>query len=96
MGERVTRRHQKVKRILVEDSGGACALCGYSRCIINMHFHHVDPTQKSFAVSTATGKALATYREELRKCVLLCANCHGEVEAGLIASPAAGAKWTGA
>lgn len=40
-----------------------------------------------------TTKKLAAYREEMRKCVLLCANCHGEVEAGLVASPPAGTKY---
>jgi hypothetical protein len=31
--------------------------------------------------------ALDTLREEARKCVLLCANCHAEVENGLAALP---------
>ena len=52
-----------------------------------LHFHHVDPSQKSFAMTLASGKALAAYKEEARKCVLLCANCHGEVETGLVESP---------
>jgi hypothetical protein len=44
------------------------------------------------------GKSLAAFLEELKKCVLLCANCHGEVEAGVIPSPPPGAiygeDWT--
>ena len=40
----------------------------------------------------ARGKSEAAYRAELRKCVLVCANCHGEIEAGLIPCPAAGSK----
>jgi hypothetical protein len=90
VGEAVTRRHQKVKRILVEEAGACCAVCGYDRTVVNLHFHHVDPSAKAFRLSTATGKALATCREEARKCVLVCANCHGEIEAGLIESPPAG------
>ena len=31
----------------------------------------------------ARGKSLAAFRAEARKCVLVCANCHGEIEAGL-------------
>ena len=93
VGEAVTRRKQRVKRTLVDEAGGRCAICGYRRCIVNLTFHHVDPTQKSFSLSMNTTKALATYREELRKCVLLCANCHGEVEAGLIPSPPACATY---
>ena len=30
------------------------------------------------------GGGLPAFREEAKKCVLLCANCHGEVEAGLV------------
>jgi hypothetical protein len=93
IGEAVTRRHQKVKRILVEEAGGRCAVCGYDRCIINLHFHHVDPAAKAFGITVARGKAIAAYRAEAKKCVLVCANCHGEIEAGLIKSPPAGATY---
>ena len=95
VGEAVTRRHQKIKRILVEEAGGACCVCGYARCMFTLHFHHVDPENKAFAVTTARGKSLAAYREEARKCVLVCANCHGEIEAGLLPSPPVGSRWRG-
>ena len=84
VGEAVNRRQRKVKRILVDEAGGCCTLCGYDRCISNLHFHHVDPKTKSFAMSTATGKSLARYRQEAAKCLLVCANCHGELEAGIL------------
>ena len=50
-------------------------------------------TAKSFEMNMGVGKALATFREEAKKCVLVCANCHGEIEAGLIASPPAGSTY---
>ena len=92
VGEAVTRRHRKLKQLLVEEAGGGCAVCGYVRCLANLHFHHVDPAEKSFEIQMGSGKSLAAYRDEARKCVLVCANCHGEIEAGLIPSPAAGSK----
>jgi hypothetical protein len=95
VGEAVTRRHQKVRRILVSEAGGCCAVCGYDRCRINLHFHHVDPSQKSFPVAAGQGKSLAAYRAEAKKCVLVCANCHGEIESGLIESPPPGARYRG-
>ena len=61
--------------------------------MINLNFHHVDPAAKSFSLSMNTTKALAAYREELKKCVLVCANCHGEIEAGLLVGPPAGARY---
>jgi hypothetical protein len=93
VGEAVTRRHERVKRTLVEEAGGCCAVCGYARTVINLHFHHVDPALKSFNITVGRGKSIAAYREEARKCVLVCANCHGEIEAGLIPSPPAGAQY---
>ena len=90
VGEAVTRRKQKLKRLLVEENGGRCAVCGYDRCIINLTFHHVDPSTRLFPMTMAVGKSIATFRAEAAKCVLVCANCHGEIEAGLIESPAAG------
>jgi hypothetical protein len=82
-----------VKRLLVAEAGGRCAVCGYERTILSLHFHHVNPADKSFPMSMATGRSLAAYRSEATKCVLVCANCHGEIEAGLIPSPPPQARW---
>lgn len=84
IGEAVSRRQQKIKQTLVAEAGGRCTVCGYHRCIANLHFHHIDPSAKEFAMSTATGKSLAAYRAEAKKCRLVCANCHGEIEAGMV------------
>ena len=84
-----------MRRTLIEEAGGGCALCGYDRCVVSLHFHHVDPATKLFPMTMSSGKSIAAYREEARKCVLLCSNCHGEVEAGLVASPPPGATFGG-
>ncbi|HWD86455.1 MAG TPA: helix-turn-helix domain-containing protein [Solirubrobacteraceae bacterium] len=82
--EAVARRRRRVKQILVEEAGGACRICGYGRCVAALHFHHLDPAQKTLPVSLA-GVTLSIdfMRAEARKCVLLCSNCHAEVEAGV-------------
>jgi transposase len=81
--ERVSERRRRVKRLLVEDAGGCCILCGYDRCPAALQFHHLVPADKSFAVSrNGVTRSLAEARAEARKCALLCANCHAEVEAG--------------
>jgi transposase len=84
----VARRRRKMKAILVEEAGGACCICGYSRNMRALHFHHVKPSQKRHEIN-AKGVALAleTLRAEARKCVLLCSNCHAEVEDGTVSVP---------
>ena len=81
--EAVARRRRKVKELLVAEAGGRCVVCGYTGSAAALHFHHIDPSTKRFGLA-AGGITLAieTVREEARKCVLLCANCHAEVEAG--------------
>jgi hypothetical protein len=79
----VSRRRRKVKAILVTEAGGSCVLCGYDRHIGALEFHHLDPAQKKFGLSMGgLARSLERARAEARKCVLLCANCHAEVEAG--------------
>lgn len=79
----VSRRRRRVKRILVAEAGGCCRLCGYDRHPAALAFHHLDPAQKRFVVSAwGISLGLDRLREEARKCVLLCANCHAEVESG--------------
>jgi hypothetical protein len=73
-----------MKEVLVAEAGGACGLCGYSRCLGALEFHHLVPSEKRFALAgQGITRSLAQARDEARKCVLLCANCHAEVEAGV-------------
>jgi len=84
----VKRRRRKVKRLLVEEAGGRCAICGYDRHPAALQFHHLDPTQKSFGLSrSGVTRSIAVLRAEARKCVLLCSNCHAEVEVGFASLP---------
>lgn len=86
--EAVARRRRKVKRILVEEAGGRCVLCGYDESFVALEFHHLDPTEKAFGLAQrGITRAIAKVREEARKCILVCANCHAEVEAGVKAIP---------
>jgi transposase/rubredoxin len=80
--EAVTRRRQRVKKILVREAGGRCSLCGYDRYVGALGFHHLDAAEKRFGISRL-GASLGRARAEARKCILLCANCHAEVEGGV-------------
>jgi hypothetical protein len=86
--EAVVKRRRTVKRILVEEAGGVCALCGYQRSIAALQFHLLEPSSKAFDLSNrGVTLALDAARAEAAKCVLLCANCHAEVEAGVASVP---------
>jgi len=51
------------------------------------HFHHLDRAGKSFGVAAAGfTREIDEMRAEIEKCVLLCSNCHAEVESGLSSS----------
>ena len=72
--------------MLVEDAGGRCLLCGYDRYTGALQFHHLDPAEKSFGLGLrGVARSLERFRAEARKCVVLCASCHAEVEAGVAA-----------
>jgi transposase len=87
--EAVAKRRRKIKEILVQEAGGACAICGYDDWIGALQFHHRDPAAKEFGISGAgITRSLDRARVEARKCVLLCSNCHAEVEAGRTTLPA--------
>jgi transposase len=87
--EAVVRRRRRVKEILVEEAGGRCRLCGYDRCVAALEFHHLDPALKEFGVAqNGMARSIERLRAEVRKCVLLCSNCHAEVESGFASIPA--------
>jgi transposase len=86
--EATVRRRHLLKRILVEEAGGQCILCGYSKCVRALEFHHLDPTTKQFELGyRGCTRSLASLRAEASKCALLCSNCHAEVEAGIASVP---------
>ena len=87
--ERVARRRRTLKRKLVQEAGGCCCICGYDRYLGALEFHHLEPSEKRLQISwNGVTQSIATLRAEARKCVLLCSNCHAEVEAGIAVVPA--------
>jgi transposase-like protein len=86
--EAVSERRRLIKEILVQEAGGRCAACGYCDCIAVLQFHHLDPSEKRFHLGgDGITRSLDKAREEARKCIVLCANCHAEVESGFRAVP---------
>lgn len=74
-------RRKNNKIILVKEHGGKCKICGYDKIPQVLDFHHIDPSQKDARVSfVVQQKSMATARLEASKCILLCKNCHAEIE----------------
>lgn len=83
-------RDGSIKHELADKLGGKCIICGYDRCLRALDFHHRDPHEKEYTMSdlVSWGKLNKERAElELSKCVLLCANCHREIHAGLVQLP---------
>lgn len=73
-----------IKQWALTYKGKKCARCGYNNCIEALDFHHIDPTQKDFNLSDRNLILdWEVIKLELDKCILLCANCHRELHAGL-------------
>ncbi len=80
--QRVAERRRRNKGTLAEEAGGKCVRCGYDTFIGALQFHHLDRKEKSFGLAqNGSTMGLDALREEARKCILLCANCHAEVGA---------------
>lgn len=83
----VYARRKKVRAMAVEYKGGKCENCGYNLCVDALEFHHKDPAQKDFSISSkGYTRSWDRVKCELDKCMILCANCHRELHAKLAAS----------
>lgn len=75
----------KVKRKWFQEykSTLRCAMCPEDTAVC-LDFHHVDPTQKDIELSSLiTLGSRKRFKEELKKCVVLCSNCHRKYHGGL-------------
>ncbi len=53
----------------------SCEMCGESRAVC-LDFHHRDRSEKRFELARAPEMAFFRVLAEVRKCMVLCANCH--------------------
>ena len=62
-----------------------CNYCNYKKIPSVLHFHHINPKNKLFTIGDKLGRnkhlsytLWKIIKEEIRKCIILCANCHKE------------------
>lgn len=80
-------RHENKEQwlqIIKEQNGKiVCSICDYDKCFGSIDFHHKDPKEKEYNIGdllskTPTPKRIEILKKELKKCIILCRNCHGE------------------
>jgi Homeodomain-like domain len=87
--EGIARHRRRLKETLASEAGGRCCVCGYDKYLGALAFHHLDPEKKRLGLASGgLTLSLRTLRAEAQKCILLCSNCHAEVEAGMTDIPA--------
>lgn len=84
----VAERRKRLRVMAREYKGGKCMLCGYKRCPDALEFHHNNPNSKVFGLSVkGLTRSWERIKKEIDKCVLVCANCHREIHAGITQPP---------
>lgn len=75
---------KRTKKRIILAMGGSCQICGYNKCESSLSLHHIIPNEKeiSFGAIRANPRSWVRIVSELKKCILLCNNCHSEVHAG--------------
>lgn len=82
--EKLDNARRKYKRLLVEYKGGKCEKCGKVYRDEVFDFHHKNPNEKEFGISTFKVLNIDKLKNEADKCILVCANCHREIHAQIV------------
>jgi len=83
-------RRRKLRNEIVTKFGTQCYLCGYNKCPEALEFHHKNKIHKKQLTenySKSYIKGVYVLKNQIdqfpERFILLCANCHREVEAGI-------------
>lgn len=76
----VARNTKLVNEIKIECG---CCLCDESEfCCLD--FHHVRDKERPISKLVKGGWAWKSILEEMRKCIIVCSNCHRKIHAGIL------------
>lgn len=74
MREYMLARYHRRRDLWLAKLGGSCAECGG---LSDLEFDHIEPKEKTFNIGRAlTSASESKLAGEMRKCQLLCQNCH--------------------
>jgi hypothetical protein len=80
---RSLQQRKEKKDTLLKIHGEKCSICSYDKCKAALEFHHIDPSIKEFRISRLN-YSLEKLHNEASKCIVLCANCHAELETNIL------------
>jgi len=83
----VAKRRRKIKTLAIEYKGGKCQICGYGKYQGALDIHHACGRKEFGIGDKGYTRSWEKVKPELDKCVLVCANCHREIEAGITQLP---------
>lgn len=77
----IIKRQREIRsyfRNLKKETG--CSVCGYNKSGSALHYHHTSKNKEhDIGRMMAQGRAIFSILEEIKKCILVCANCHAEL-----------------
>ncbi len=77
-------RIRSYKTNLVNKLGGKCVICGYNKCPAAFDFHHKNKNKENNVSVLLKNASKEKLLKEIKKCILLCSNCHRELHFGII------------
>jgi len=79
-----TKRIDKNKKFVEKVKGKGCCKCDETeKCTLD--FHHIKGSDKKFDIASGIqSNGLEAIKNEIRKCILVCSNCHRKIHAGIL------------
>ena len=68
------------KQNLISVFDNKCCICGFNSYPEALDFHHINPEEKEDRIARmiSNNYSLDKIKEEMKKCIVLCSNCHRE------------------
>lgn len=73
-------KQKTIKMISDFKSLYGCLFC-HEKDSCCLQFHHLNPSEKDFEIHGGSKRNVESYKKEIQKCEIVCANCHLKIHA---------------